>query len=126
MLRFCVENFLFLRNEKIRRGTVFCFRKFLVWKKLGDRKVGVTFYRRIFFVSLRRKTSWANPSVFEEVSSMEKIMDNEGGVTSFRRELFVPNRRKTTWMNPSVFQKRSGSKFYLDNSGMTILTIFFV
>ena len=88
------------------------FRKFLVWKKLRDKKVGVTFYRRIFFVSLRRKSSWANLSVFEEVSSMEKNMDKEGGVTSFRREMFVRNRRKTTWANHSVFRNCSGLNFF--------------
>ena len=43
MSRFSVENFLFLSTEKIFKGTVLCFRKFLVWKKIRDKKAGVTF-----------------------------------------------------------------------------------
>ena len=82
MSRFCSENFLFLSTEKFLSGTLLCFRKFLVCKKFRDKKVGVSFYRRNFFVSRRRKASWANPSVFEEVSRREKIIVKKGASRS--------------------------------------------
>ena len=78
MSRFCSENLLFLSTENFLSGTLLCFRKFLVCKKFRDKKVGVSFYRRNFFVSRRRKASWANPSVFEEVSAREIIMVKKG------------------------------------------------
>ena len=58
------------------------FQKFLVWKKSRNKKVGVSFYRRNFFVSRRQKSSWANPSVFEEVSRREKIFVKKGASRS--------------------------------------------
>ena len=72
MSRFCVEIFLFLSTEKFLNGTLLCFRELLVWKKFRDKKVGVSLYRRKLFVSRRRKSSWADPSLFENVSSREK------------------------------------------------------
>ena len=36
--RFSVENLLFHSTEKIRRGTLLCFRKFLEWKKVTIRE----------------------------------------------------------------------------------------
>ena len=38
-------------------------------EKNRDKKVGVSFYRLKFFVSRHRKTSWADPSMFEKISS---------------------------------------------------------
>ena len=58
-------------------------------KKIRDKKVGVSYYRRKFFVSRRRKTSWANPSVFEKVSIGGKIMDKKG-VSRLSVEFFCP------------------------------------
>ena len=55
MLRFCVEKFLFLGTENFLSGTLLCFRNFLVWKKIRDQKVGVSFYRRKIFVPNRKK-----------------------------------------------------------------------
>ena len=98
--RFCVEDFLFLTTEKFLSGTLLCFRNFLVWKKFRDKKVGVSFYRGNFFISRRRKASWANPSVFENVSSRERIMDEKGvsrySVGSFLLIFYVSQYRKVS------------------------------
>ena len=57
--RFCVENFLSHSAEKIRRGTLRCFKKFRVSKnfmhKRGD--WGIAILRRKFFVSQYRNSS---------------------------------------------------------------------
>ena len=38
-----------------------------------DEKGGVTIFRRSFFVPNRRKTSWANPSVFQKCSGIKSF-----------------------------------------------------
>ena len=88
------------------------FQKILVWKKSRNKKVGVWFYRRNFFVSRRRKASWANPSVFQKFSSTEKSYGEERGVSRFPSKIFVPNRRKTSRANTSVFQNILLSNFF--------------
>ena len=76
------------------------FQKISSMEKNRDKKVGVSFYRRNFFVSRRRKASWANPSVFENVSSREKIMDKKGesrySVGIFLLIFFVSQYRKVS------------------------------
>ena len=41
---FCVEDFLSHTTEKLRRGTLLCFKNFPVSKKFMDKKVGVGEY----------------------------------------------------------------------------------
>ena len=40
ILRFSIENLLSRSTEKLRRGTILCFTKLLVSKKLMDRRGG--------------------------------------------------------------------------------------
>ena len=117
--RFCLESFLFLSNEKFLNGTLLCFRELLVWKKIRDKKVGVSFYRRKFFVSRRRKTSWANPSVFEKVSISEKIMDKKMvsrlSVGNFLSQIAKKERGRTFLCFRNVLvTKNSWTKWYHD------------
>ena len=126
MSRFCVENFLFLSTEKILNGTLLCFRELLVWKKIRDKKVGVSFYRRKFFVSRRRKLSWANTSLFENVSSREKIMDKRGGCHVFPSEIACPKSQKNIVGEPFCVSEIFLYQNFLDNKGITILSIVFV
>ena len=52
--------------EKFRRGTLLCFRKFLLSKDVRDKRGGggIKIFRWKFFVSQCRKISWENPLVF--------------------------------------------------------------
>ena len=108
--RFCVEDFLFLTTEKFLSGTLLCFRNFLVWKKFRDKKVGVSFYRGNFFISRRRKASWANTSVFENVSSRERIMDKKGvlrySVGNFLSQIAEKHRGRTLLCFRNVLESK--------------------
>ena len=57
--------------QKTSWGTLLSFRKVLVRKKLMDKKVSVTFFRRSVFVPKCRKTSWAHPPVFQNYSGFK-------------------------------------------------------
>ena len=123
MSRFCVENFLFLSTEKFLNGTLLRFRELLVWKKIRDKKVGVSLYRRKIFVPNRKKTSWANRSVFQKYSVIKffwiiVVSRFCWSILSHSTETF---RRVTL-----VFQNCSGIKRFLDNQGITILSNFLV
>ena len=89
-----------------------------------DKKGGVTSFRRKLFVQNRRKTSWANPSVFQKCSGIRNFLDNRG--ITILSNVFVSHRQKSSWMNHSLFQKYSGINFILDNRVITILSIVFV
>ena len=47
------------------------FQKNPSMEKLTNNEGGFTFFRRNFFASHRRKTSWANPSVFQKCSGIK-------------------------------------------------------
>ena len=68
--------------EKHRGGNLLCFRNVPVSKHFWI--IGVSRFCGKFLVSQCRKTSWGNPSVFQEIFGTEKIMDKrEGGLSRF-------------------------------------------
>ena len=63
--RFCIEKFSSHSANKFRRGTLLCFRKFLLLKNHRDKRGGsIKIFRRRFLVSQCRIFSQGNPSVF--------------------------------------------------------------
>ena len=68
------RKFLSLSAENFRRGTLLCFRNFLVSKSVRDKRGGgYQGFRQNCFVSQYRKTSEVNPSVFNKISAIEKF-----------------------------------------------------
>ena len=55
--RFSLEKFSSHSAEKFRRGTLLCFRKFLLSKNVRDKRGGIKIFRRKLFVSQCRKFS---------------------------------------------------------------------
>ena len=76
--RFSVENFLSHSFEKLRRGTILCFTKFLVSKKVmhkreGEEKGSITTFCRNFFCLAVRKNFVGEPfsAMFQKISGSE-------------------------------------------------------
>ena len=105
MPRFSVENFSSHSTGKLRRGTILCFRNFLVSNKLMDKRGGTVkiFYRK-FFVAQCRKTCKRNQSVlcFRSFPVAKKFMDKwgkGGSFTFFCRRFSVSHCQKITYGN---------------------------
>ena len=83
-----------LRVPKNFMGERFCvWENFQYGKKLWRRR-GVTFFRRELFVQNRRRTSWANPPVFQNCSGITNFLDNRGN--RILSNFFVPHRQKSS------------------------------
>ena len=54
------------------------FQKIPSMEKLMDNKGGFTFFRRNFFASHRRKTSWVNLSAFQKCSGVKIFLCSRG------------------------------------------------
>ena len=67
-----------------------------------DNEAGFTFFRRNFFTSHRRKTSWVNPSVFQNYSGIKMFWII--GLSRFCR-LFLSHSAKKLVENPPMIQK---------------------
>ena len=95
--RFSLEKFSSHSAEKFRRGTLLCFRKFLLSKNVRDKRggeyqdfpseticltVSKVFVREPFSVSL--------------ISGIEKFYAYEGNITIFSRKFVVSQYRKTS------------------------------
>ena len=88
-----------------------------------DKKGGVTVFRRKFFVLRRRKTSWANHSVFQKCSGIKIVPDNRGiTILSIFLSHIAKNHRGRTLLCFRIFCYQNCS----DNSVITSLTIVFV
>ena len=122
MSRFTVWNFLSHVIEKHRGRTLLCLRKFLVGKDNGWER-GVTFFRRKIFVSRRRKTTWANHSVFRNCSGLEFFLCIRGNTIL---SIFFVSQYQKFGGGTVVSQKCSGIKRFLDNQGITVLSNFLV
>ena len=59
-----------------------------------DNEGGFTFFRRNFFASHRRKTSWVNPSVFQKCSGIKNFLCSRGVMILLI--FFVSQYRKTS------------------------------
>ena len=94
------RNFLSRTIEKLRRGTLLCFTKFLVSKRFMEKRGGeeggsITIFRQFFLVSLPKK-SLGKPFFVLLISGIEKCYACEGCITTFCREFFVSEYRKTS------------------------------
>ena len=91
--RISVKIVLSHNTEKLRRGTLWCFRKFLVSKNFMLQRVMSRFsiFCRNFFVSQCRTYSQVNPSVlcFRKFPVAKKFMDKKGGISRFSVENFL-------------------------------------
>ena len=117
-----IEIFLVIRNIKIL-SRAFCM--LVLWKlsgnvsiyqrnsslkkKIVEKRKGITFFRREFFVTECGKTSWITPCVFKEISRMENFLDNRR-VSEFSAEIFLSHSTKKSYWKPSAFQKVSSMK----------------
>ena len=106
-----VGNFLSHIAKNKRGGTIQCFRKFLVCKNfMSNEGGGMNFHNftlEVFFVSLCRKCSWGNPSVFPKIGVLKNFMHNMG-LHKLLTKFFRPTLPKNLVGNSSVFQKVSG------------------
>ena len=107
--RFCRKCFYLTGPKKFRQGTILCFRKFLIWKKILWIRGGVSRFSVEVFVSLYRNNSLENTLVFQKNSFNENFHAWEGGgggggfITIFSRKFYVSLCRKTSYRNPLVF-----------------------
>ena len=89
--RFSVEKFSSHGTEKLRWGSLLCFRKILVSKNVRDKGAGITIFCQNCFVSQYRNISFVerNPSMFQKVSGIEKFHAYGGNITIFYRKFAV-------------------------------------
>ena len=97
--RFSVENLLSHSTEKLRRGTLFCFTKFLVSKKFMDKRGGGVsrFSIKTFLSHSAEKFRRGTLLCFTKFLVSKNFMDKrgEGGsITIFYRKYFVSRCRK--------------------------------
>ena len=115
MQKTSLENFC-LSTEKIRCGTLRCFRKFRVSKNFMHRGVHQGLLE-FFFVSQCQKVSWGTLQCFRKFGVSKNSMYNKGVITIFHRKFLVSQCRKTSRGNPFVFQKISGMEKIMDKRG---------
>ena len=98
--RFSVEIFFCPKSPKNIVGEPFCLSENFWYQKFFDNK-GIIILCN-FFVSHRQKSSWANPSVFQNCSGFKvcRII----GVSRFCR-LFLSHSTKKLAENPPLIQK---------------------
>ena len=111
--RFSVEKFLSHSAEKFRRGTLLCFRKFLVPKNVRDKRGGGyhDFLSKLFCLTVPKNFVEEPFCVSENFWYRKMLGIREGaGITTFCQNCFVSQCRKTSSRNPSVFQKISGTE----------------
>ena len=100
-------------------------------KRGGGESWDITFFRLSFFVSLCRKSSWGNPSVFPKIGILKNFMHNQG-LHKFLTNFFPLTLPKNFVGNPFVSQKIPGLKEKLwikrgEGWGITFLRLgFFV
>ena len=89
--KFSVENFLSQSAEKIRRGTLLCFRKFRVPKIVRDKRRGGyhDFLSKLFCLTVPKKFV-GEPFSVSLISGIEKVWMRGwgGGVSRFSVEKF--------------------------------------
>ena len=107
---FCQKCFV-SQYRKLRRGTLLCFTKILVYKKFmnkggGRRRKGVSqFSVENFWSHSTKKFHW-NTSVYQKVSGSEKFYASKKGegVSRFSVEFFLPHSAENFRRgNPFVF-----------------------
>ena len=88
--RFSVEKFLSHGAEKFRRGTLLCFRKFLVPKNVRDKRGGGyhDFLSKLFCLTVPKKFV-GEPFRASLISGIEKFYAWQGYVRIFCRFFFV-------------------------------------
>ena len=99
-----------------------CFGKLPAAKKIMEKKVGITIFRRKKFVPQGRKLWHGKPFVlcFRKLPVANKITEKRGrGIKFFRRKSSVPQCRKLSQGNPIVlcFRKLPAAKKIMDNKG---------
>ena len=107
--RLSVEKFQSHGTEKLRGGTLLCFRNFLVRKKIWIRRECHVFPSKFFGPNLPKKIVGA-PSCVSEMFWYQKFLDNRG--ITILSIFFVSHRQKSSWANPPSFQNYSGFKFF--------------
>ena len=118
--RFSVENFLSHSAEKIRKGALLCFRKFLLSKNVKDKRGGGVVSRLSLEIVLshstkkiRRGTLWC----FRKFWVSKNVMHKRGrGITILRRN-FLSQCRNISLGNPSWFRKKSGIETFRAQEG---------
>ena len=86
---FSVEFFLSHSAEKIRRGTLLCFEKILVWKIFMHRRGASRFCRNFFSHSTETKSFVKEPFCFPENFSYRKNLWIRRGISRFSVEIFM-------------------------------------
>ena len=74
-----------------------------------DKRAGVTFFRRKFSISQRRKKTWRNPSVLKRNPRNENFHAQEG-FHHILSDFFFQTVPKNFLVGTLVFQKSSGSE----------------
>ena len=87
-----------------------------------DKKGGVTFFRRSFYPQIAQKSSWANPSVFQNYSGF-KIFWIIG--SSQFCQFFCLTSPKIIVSEPVCVSELFWYQNVLENRGITILSIVF-
>ena len=114
-----VEKFQSHSAKKFRGGTLQCFRKSLVWKKLMDKMGGIRFFRRKLncFVSPCRKTSWETLLCFRNILVKKS---EKSGVSWFSGKKILSHSAKKFRQRYLVLQKCSG----IENLWIVIVSRF--
>ena len=120
-----VEKFLSQSAEKFRRGTLLCFRKFLVPKNVSDKREGGggyhDFLSKLFCLTVRKK--FVGEPFCVSLSSIEKIYGQEAGggreYHNFLSNIFCLTVPKNFVGEPfcAVLRKISGSEEVYDKKG---------
>ena len=100
-----VENFLSHRTEKLRKGSLLRFRNFLVWKKIMDKRWGVSQFSVGNFSSHSAKKFRSGTLLYFKKILVSKILMNRRGASWFYR-FFLSHRTK---------RLREGSRLCLRN-----------
>ena len=116
-----VEIFFISQDRRNFRGTILCFRKFLVgkiilWIRGGGG--GITIFRRSFCLTVP-KTFVRESYCFWENFWFQKAlwMKKRGGITFFRRNFLVWQCRKISWASLQCFRNFGVSKKFMHNRG---------
>ena len=108
-----VEKFLSHSAEKIRRRTLLCFERILVWKIFKQRRGKASrFCRKFFHLTGPKKLRQGTILCLRKFLVGKKIMNKRGGgITIFRRKVFVSLYQNISLENTLIFEKN----FFIEN-----------
>ena len=120
--------FFISRDRKTSKVSLLCFRIFLVWKKIMEKRWRVVWrfsVEKSLFHSAEKLPGGTHECF--RIFRLSISLMHEKGVSLFSVELFfVSQCQKNSWGNPSVFQKNLVSKKVMHRRGIMVLSYFFV